>query len=96
MSKSNIEAGHKKGKAKRKRRPLEAPEGYDTAEVAATKLKRRPSTLKRWRRLRIGPTVTYYMGMPIYSHHGQREYLESCERSMVRERSRRQRQAEAA
>jgi hypothetical protein len=78
------------------RRPLEAPAGYYTEVEAAEKLKRRPSSLRRWRRLRIGPKVTYLMGQPIYSDESLTEYLESCERTMVRERSRRQRQPEAA
>jgi len=77
------------------RRRLEAPEGYNTEVEAAEKLKRRPSSLKRWRRLRIGPKVTYLMGQPLYSHEALSDYLESCERAMVRERSRRQRQPEA-
>jgi hypothetical protein len=95
MSKSNCESGHKKHGKRGKRKPLQL-EGYDTPEGAARKLGRAESTLARWRRLRIGPKVTYIMGQPVYSHEAEREFLKSCERSMVRNRSRRERQPQEA
>jgi hypothetical protein len=50
-----------------------------TEEEAAAELKKKPSTLERWRRERKGPPWTYNGKTVIYPREGLREYLRSGE-----------------
>ena len=53
----------------------EAPSKLTTEEMA-TELKRSPATLRRWRRLRIGPPYIRIMGRVIYSRESIDKWLQ--------------------
>ncbi len=57
---------------------------YMTESEFAAEIDRSPRTLARWRRLRIGPPVTYFGRTPLYRRKGARQWLLSQEREQVR------------
>jgi hypothetical protein len=69
-------------------------EGYDDEETTAKELGVSTRTLKTWRRLRIGPPVTFIGRRPAYNRVSKQAWLKSREQPMLRER-RRTRQREA-
>jgi len=53
--------------------------GYLTEPELATEVRRSTRTLKRWRRLRIGPPFVFLGREPIYPIAGARDWLRSGE-----------------
>lgn len=70
-------------------------DGYLDEKTVAKMLGVTCSTLMRWRRERKGPPPTRFGFRLLYRHESLEQWLLSCERPMVRERSKRQRQSEA-
>jgi hypothetical protein len=59
--------------------------GYDSEETTAEELGVSTRTLKRWRRERRGPPVTYIGRRPVYNQDSKRRWLTSRELKMPRE-----------
>lgn len=58
---------------------LPAPAGLLWLEDAADRLGVKPSTLRKWRMLRIGPDSFKVAGRVVYRETKIAEYLEACE-----------------
>ena len=71
-------------------------EGYDDEETTATELGVTTRTLKNWRRVRIGPPVTFIGRRPAYNRASKQAWLKSREQPMPRERSRARKGSEGA
>ena len=65
--------------------------GYLTEEATAKELSVTPRTLKRWRKNRTGPAVTYLGIRPMYRRESVLAWLLSREQKMVRTKSHRPR-----
>ena len=70
-------------------------EGYDDEETTAKELGVSTRTLKTWRRLRIGPPVTFIGRRPTYNRASKQAWLKSREQPMPRERRRARQRASA-
>jgi hypothetical protein len=53
-----------------------------TEAEAAEVVRRMPSTMKRWRRLRVGPPTTVIRGRVLYSRESLLKWLEKQERDV--------------
>jgi hypothetical protein len=65
---------------------LDLLSGHITQAELARQLGKRPSTLERWRRKRIGPAVTYNGKTPIYKIASVQAWLQSREVDPARKR----------
>jgi len=69
--------------------------GYRTEIQQAEALDVTVRTLRRWRKMRMGPPFTYKGKVPLYHDEWTTDWLRAGKRQMPRARSRRQAEAEA-
>jgi hypothetical protein len=73
-----------------------APAGYRTESELASYVNKNERTVERWRKLRIGPPVTFLGKTPIYRNESTDAWLLAQEREQVREKTRKRRRMSAS